>query len=1057
MMKKHYFQKTFAAALAALGLLAGCFNILGPRDADDAAPQSGLVRINLNTGDATAGENALPALSASAPASRTILPSAPSNYYYTLAFTSAGKPPVTEYLDQAVSKDVGLAAGTWALVVTGYADSLRTEQVLSGAADLNVSAGGSGSVTVYLMPAALLTGTGTLAWDIQFPDSVSAGTLTIKTYPADTVVKTVDLLGTANGNNHTTENSVTTAAGSDTAFAAGYYRALVNLSDGTSSAAFTDIAHVYKDAVTTVTKTFTTANFALIPDDGLRYVKFGGAGDGKSWNTASGDLQAMIDQAYAAKLATPSIQPVVRVAAGTYKPIYKPNSDGTRDTSTTPGDRDSTFILRPGVEIRGGYPSSADNNTAEASRDWTSNPTTLSGDIDNVPDGGNAMSGFSGMDGNVYHVVIGVDIPNDGNTILDGFTIRGGNADGSGSITVDGQLFGKSNGAGMYNYYSSPVLTNITISGNSAYSDGGSMYNYSSSPVLTNVTISGNSTTAVSGGGMFNDYYSSPILTNVTISGNSAGSGGGGMFNDDYSSPVLINVTISGNSAGGGGGMYNYNSSPVLTNVTISGNSSAGSGGGMGNVSGSSAVLTNVTISGNVAINNSGGMLNTGSSSLTLRNSIIWGNITGGTGPGIYYDSGTVAVTYSIVQGGWTGAGGNNSSTNPVFVTDVPSSPMPNTGGNLHLQNTSPAINAGNNADYPDTWLKWNSLINTPNPSVIDTEAKYNAYVKDALTKDAGGAARFRPWGGVIDMGAYEEPNGNSTPLSAASDAAFTAALTAVQSSNGTHFTITLSGDISLSPQTLSGPGYANKTIVLTSDATDRTITLASAGSLFTVGEDVRLVVEDITLEGISNNNVPLLKVESGGTLTVNTGGVITGNTNAISTSQANAGGGVYVEAGASFILDGGTISDNTVSCPRNAAGGGVHVLGTFTMYGGSIVGNRATNTAGAYGAGGAGVWVDGNGTFTMIDGTISENIAHCTGYASGGGVYVTNPPAHFTMQGGSITNNTVSSSSSSYNQLGGGLFYPGNTFTQTGGSITGNWSIKGNQTPEANDIYHWN
>jgi hypothetical protein len=500
--------------------------------------------------------------------------------------------------------------------------------------------------------------------------------------------------------------------------------------------------------------------------------------------------------------------------------------------------------------------------------------------------------------------------------------------------------------------------------------------------------------------------------------------------------------------------MQNQNSSPVLTNVTISGNSAGSQGGGIVNQN-SSTVLTNVTISGNSA-NNYGGMYNYSSSSPKIMNSIIWGN-TAITGPGIFDYSATSTVTYSIVQGGWSGAGGNNSSANPLFVTDVPSSPMPNTGGNLHLQNGSPAIDAGNNTDYPDTWAKWQSLTNTPNPSVIDTEAKYNAWVKDALTKDAGGTARFRPWGGVIDMGAYEEPNGNSTPLSASSAAAFGTALAAVQSGGGTHFTITVSGDISLSPQTLSGANYANKTIVLTSDATDRTITLASAGSLFTVGNNVSLVVEDITLEGISTNNVPLLKVESGGTLTVNAGGVITGNTNAISSAQnTNGGGGVYVDAGASFILDGGTISENTVSCPQNAVGGGVHVLGTFTMYRGSIVDNRTTNTAGAYGANGAGVWVDGNGVFTMMDGTISGNIAHCTGYGRGGGVCVIINTAHFTMQGGSITDNTLSSSSG-LAQLGGGLYYKIGTFTQTGGSITGNWSIKGGQAPEVNDIYYEN
>ncbi len=48
---------------------------------------------------------------------------------------------------------------------------------------------------------------------------------------------------------------------------------------------------------------------------------------------------------------------------------------------------------------------------------------------------------------------------------------------------------------------------------------------------------------------MYNVYSSSPTLTNVTFSGNSASSDGGGMFNWISSSPTLTNVTFSGNSA----------------------------------------------------------------------------------------------------------------------------------------------------------------------------------------------------------------------------------------------------------------------------------------------------------------------------------------------------------------------------------------------------------------------------------------------------------------------------------------------------------------------------
>ena len=87
-------------------------------------------------------------------------------------------------------------------------------------------------------------------------------------------------------------------------------------------------------------------------------------------------------------------------------------------------------------------------------------------------------------------------------TVLDGFTITGGNG---------------SNGGGIYNNDGSPQIANCTISGNSA-SNGGGMYNYAN-----NVTVS-------------------PTFTNCTISGNSASSSGGGMYNERRSGSSAVRL-----------------------------------------------------------------------------------------------------------------------------------------------------------------------------------------------------------------------------------------------------------------------------------------------------------------------------------------------------------------------------------------------------------------------------------------------------------------------------------------------------------------------------------
>ena len=135
-----------------------------------------------------------------------------------------------------------------------------------------------------------------------------------------------------------------------------------------------------------------------------------------------------------------------------------------------------------------------------------------------------------------------------------------------------------------------------------------------------------------------------------------------------------------------------------------------------------------------------------------------------------------------------------------------------------------------------------------------------------------------------------------------------------------------------------------------------------------------------------------------------------------ISDNAAKAGGGVYVENYGTFTMYGGTISNNTTT----SYGSGVYLSrGTFIMNGGAISNNTATNRGG-------GVY-DGYGTFTMNGGTISGN----TATASGGGVYV-DTTGTFTMTGGTISDNKTKD--------GGGVFVSSSdTFTMNGGAISGN------------------
>ena len=458
-----------------------------------------------------------------------------------------------------------------------------------------------------------------------------------------------------------------------------------------------------------------------------------GINDGSSWANAYNYLQdALVD-------ANSAEKPVeIRVAEGIYKP--------DQGAHQTPGSPTATFQLINGVTIKGGYAGFGEPN--QDARDIALHQTILSGDIGRPSD----------KSDNCFHVFYHPEGLNlDDTAILDGFTITSGNANsyswphyyGGGMCNWDNSSPMVTNctftansagyrGGGMFNDYSSPTVEGCTFSGN-ASKGGGGMYNDYSSPTVTNCTFTVNS--AKSGGGIFNDYNSSPAVTNCTFTANSAigdFSGGGGMYNGGDSLTVT-NCTFSNNSANwGGGGMYT-SSSPTVDGCTFSANS-AKSGGGMYNYDNSSPAVTNCTFSANSAYWGGGGMFNYYESSPTVTNCILWGN-TAPNGPQIYNYSSNPAITYSDIEGGWTGTG--NINADPCFASSGYWDP-----------NGTPA---DANDDF---WVDGDYHLKS---QAGRWEPATQAWIRDDVTSpgiDAGdpsspiGLEPF-PNGGIINMGAY--------------------------------------------------------------------------------------------------------------------------------------------------------------------------------------------------------------------------------------------------------------------------------------------------------------
>lgn len=482
-------------------------------------------------------------------------------------------------------------------------------------------------------------------------------------------------------------------------------------------------------------------------------------GNGSTWACAFQNVQDAINAS--------SSGHQIWVAAGTYKPTKDPLGN------TSPADpRDKTFYLKSGVALYGGF---AGTETLLSQRNPATNLTKLSGDIGAENDSTD----------NAYHVVISVADAN--TTILDGFTIEKGNANGTGFIQVEGVGIVRNNGGGMYNRSSSQPIMACKFSGNSCSSNGGAVYNNNSSQTFNDCMFSGNTTSA--SGGAVSNSSSTPTFNNCTFSGNTATTNGGAVYNSS-SNLTFTSCTFSGNSAGSSGGaLRNETSTAVtLTNCIISGNSSTSSNGGGFYIgtSSTSATLTNCLITGNFAGGAGGGLYNSattmslfnctvsgnkanfalGSGGLylvstnpTLTNCLVWNNrlitTTGSAAANLTTINSTPVITYSLIQNQYPGGTGNlNGTTNgadsnyPQFTTPLDPATAPATGGNFHLLACSPVTDAGTATGAPVTDLEGNARVDNisggstmeigayENPTDLDVDNDGYAYCSNFSTYD---------------------------------------------------------------------------------------------------------------------------------------------------------------------------------------------------------------------------------------------------------------------------------------------------------------------------------
>ncbi len=521
------------------------------------------------------------------------------------------------------------------------------------------------------------------------------------------------------------------------------------------------------------------------------YVKHNASGtqSGADWANAFTDLQGA--------LAAAGSGDTILVAAGTYKPSAA--ADGSSANA-----RDRAFVIPDGVHLFGGFvgtEASLQDRAGDSVSLHVTNAAILSGDIGTAADSTD----------NVYHVVIAADVTG---FIFDGFTIAYGNANGTGTLTVNSTTIERRGGGGIYNREATGSYSNLVVKNNAAKSDddefgggggvynhqgalrfahcafvsnhaeasnGGGMRNFTSSPeitdsyfgyntsvsddegaggmnnksnsnvLLTNVVFEGNETNG-SGGGIYNDQ-SAPELENVLFINNRAGSCGGGMDTDNGSSAVLNNVTFIGNHADeDGGGLYGWQSSATLSNVTFLNNHADNNGGGMYNYNTCNPKLTNVIFTGNSASNHYGGFGLERNSTATLTNVLISRNT-------------------AVNNGGGLGAHDNHGSQATIISTNVTivNNAAGNGGGGYDQGTTTQLRNSIIAGNYPDDVDVNPLLVVASRNNIVGIDTGI-IYIEDGSVNPYGVAIS---WPVFEDTGASNYKLITNSPAIDAGDSAF--------------------------------------------------------------------------------------------------------------------------------------------------------------------------------------------------------------------------------------------------------------------------------------------
>jgi len=479
---------------------------------------------------------------------------------------------------------------------------------------------------------------------------------------------------------------------------------------------------------------------AVIAQPSPIFVKANAAGlnNGGSWTDAYTRLRDAL------AVADPGEQ--IWVAEGTYKPTNK-RCGSAADCGGAPNScpagvcvwsqpREQTFHLLTGVAIYGGFV--GDETTLGQRVSPFAHPTILSGDVN----GDDGPGLYEDNDENSYHIVTGSGVT--ATAILDGFTIYGGNAGGPPGPS--------SYGGGMYSISGTPTIRTCSFDRNVAKFRGGAVANDGGSPIFRDCTFSLNDVS--SGGGLGGAIYNGGSGTLAVVHSlfiqNGVNGSGGAIHTEGSATTNVVRTYFANNGALRGGAVSATGSSATnLFDCDFWTNSASIDGGTIWHSSSGVTTLRNCTLGENTASGGFGGGIYLADGMVDVKNSILWGNSDSGgmdSSAQIEVGGGTACVEYSIIQGGWSGCGGNGVlDADPLYFAPF----------NHFLLRNSPAVDAGDNSAVPLDAYDLDNDGDTIERLPLDT---YNRerFVDNPLVSDTGLSAPGYP--NIVDIGAYEVP-----------------------------------------------------------------------------------------------------------------------------------------------------------------------------------------------------------------------------------------------------------------------------------------------------------